>query len=575
MKPWLVFLGAAIFAVLISCAGSGTVTPTGSTDTVTEEVEPAPVRPATVQAFNPALNVTNVGWWANSVFYLAFVRSFQDSNGDGKGDLQGLIKRLDYLNDGNPSTTTDLGITGLWLMPIHPSPNNHGYDVKDFYGINPEYGTMDDYKTLISEAKKRGIKVILDLVLNHTSNQHPFFLEASTNASSPRRDFYIWSDRVLHTRGPWGQTTIWHNTPTGYYYGVFNFLMPDLNHKNPAVTQEMRNVARFWLRDVGVDGFRLDAIKYLIENGNRLADSPENVEYLRGFRSYVRSVSPQSYLIGEVWSGTEITAAYVPNSVDSVFSFDTQGAIIGSLKNGIKDELEYAFDQVQQHLPLGTAALFLSNHDMDRVMSQLGADWEKAKAAALILMTGPGTPYIYYGEEIGTQGAKGGGGDDNWRRAMQWGDGPEPGLGFSDRRPWGMGFNQPGKENTVAAQTSDPTSLLSWYRDLIRLRSQASALRTGKLIPVETNSQSIFSYVRWDTTGTYLVLINLAEVPSSLYGLTLWSGPLKTGASVVQAAGTKIEGSLNNPEVNADGGFDFWRPVSTLPPEAALVLKIQ
>lgn len=565
-----------IVLLLWGCAGSQPAAQEDLGASSDNEVLEEPMeRPADLPAFDLSHQPPS-NWYNDAVFYLIYVRSFQDSDGDGHGDLRGLIRRLDYLNDGNPATETDLGVNALWLMPIHPSGNPHGYDVLDYYGVNPQYGTIDDVKTLITEARKRGIRIILDLVINHASNRHPFFLESASGPTSPKRDWFIWSARVLHTRGPWGQSRVWHPLGEGnnnFYYGVFNFLMPDWNHRNPNVTQMFRDIARFWLRDVGVDGFRLDAVRYLIEEGNRLADSPANVEYLRGFRSHVKSLNRDAYLVGEVWSGTEITSAYVPHSVDQVFSFDTQAAIVGSLKMENKEELEFALHNVMQYLPLGTAAFFLSNHDMDRIMSQVGADFDKAKIAATLLLTFPGTPYIYYGEEIGQQGVKAGS-DDNWRRPMQWGDGPEPGLGFTTGRPYGRGFNQPGRENTVASQTGRPDSLLSWYRQLIRLRAGASALRTGKFVPVFSNSSFVYSYLRWDPNGAYLVLVNLGSAPSRRYQLTLWNGPFKEGTQPTKVFGSTVPGPIRAPQINATGGFDAWRPIDVLPPKSAVILKL-
>ncbi|MES2484846.1 MAG: alpha-amylase family glycosyl hydrolase, partial [Bacteroidota bacterium] len=196
-------------------------------------------------------------WWNETVFYEAFVRSFKDSNGDGKGDIQGLISKLDYLNDGNPNTTTDLGVTGLWLMPIMQSPSYHGYDVTDYMAVEQDYGTNADFQQLITECHNRGIKVIIDLVMNHTSNQHPWFV-ASTNPTSDKRDWYIWEDTNPGTPGPFGDA--WYQNNGAYYYGAFYSGMPDLNFNNPEVHQAFEDVSEFWLTDMHVDGFRLDAV---------------------------------------------------------------------------------------------------------------------------------------------------------------------------------------------------------------------------------------------------------------------------------------------------------------------------
>jgi alpha-amylase len=240
-----------------------TVTPVAATMTSVPTLAPAETRVAPVTGL-PA-GTDGKPWWNDAVFYEVFVRSFYDSNGDGIGDFNGLTAKLDYLNDGNPATTTDLGVTALWLMPIHPSPSYHGYDVTDYYDVNPQYGTLADFKRLLAEAHKRGIRVILDLVLNHTSLQHLWFV-AAQDPQSPYRDWYLWSPTDPGWPGPWGEK-VWYANGRSYYYAIFDKNMPDLNYTNPAVTAKLDDVARFWLAEVGVDGFRLDAAKHLIEAG--------------------------------------------------------------------------------------------------------------------------------------------------------------------------------------------------------------------------------------------------------------------------------------------------------------------
>ncbi|MBC8098621.1 MAG: alpha-amylase, partial [Armatimonadetes bacterium] len=190
-------------------------------------------------------------WWNDRAFYQLFVRSFYDSDGDGIGDFQGVIQQLDYLNDGDPATDTDLGVTGLWLMPIHPSPSYHGYDVTDYYGVNAEYGTLDDFKELVAAAQARGMVVMIDWVLNHTSSQHPWFID-SQQAGSEYDDWYVWRAENPGYQGPENQT-VWYKRGDRYYYGIFWSEMPDLNYRNPDVTAEMYAVTRFWLDEVGID----------------------------------------------------------------------------------------------------------------------------------------------------------------------------------------------------------------------------------------------------------------------------------------------------------------------------------
>ena len=205
-------------------------------------------------------------WWNDAVFYEIFVRSFYDSNNDGIGDFRGIIDKLDYLNDGDSATTTDLGVTALWLMPMMKSPSYHGYDVSDYYSTNPQYGTMADFEELVTKAHAHGIKVIIDFVMNHTSDQIPWFTQSANNQNN-YRDWYIWSPTNPGYTGPWGQT-VWNYKNSAYYYAMFYSGMPDLNYRNPAVKTEMFNATNFWLGK-GIDGFRLDAVKYLISFGTQ------------------------------------------------------------------------------------------------------------------------------------------------------------------------------------------------------------------------------------------------------------------------------------------------------------------
>jgi len=198
-------------------------------------------------------------WWNEEIFYEIFVRSFSDSNGDGIGDFKGLMQKLDYLNDGDETTTSDLGITAIWLMPIMQSPSYHGYDVMDYKKVEQDYGTNQDFRNFLDSAHTRGIKVIIDLVLNHTSSNHPWFINSKSGPSAAYRDWYRWSNSNPGIKGPWGQT-VWHSANGYYYYGLFTSGMPDLNYAAQEVKDEVANIVRYWLDTVGVDGFRLDAI---------------------------------------------------------------------------------------------------------------------------------------------------------------------------------------------------------------------------------------------------------------------------------------------------------------------------
>ncbi len=344
-----------------------------------ERPEPAPASAAQATASAPAAPVAPpaatpaTSWWTDRVFYEIFVRSFADSTAgplanDGIGDLRGLIERLDYLNDGDPATTTDLGITGIWLMPISPSPSYHGYDVTDYYGINPQYGTMEDFRQFLAEAQRRGIRVIVDLVLNHSSSEHPNFRRA-LRGDPEYRDWYLFvpPDRVPQVRGPWDQQ-VWQKTDGQFYYGIFWSGMPDLNYRNPAVTDEAYRIAEFWLKDVGVDGFRLDAIRHLIEDGDVMNDTPETIAWLKGFH--------------EIWTVTETISDYVSaDAVDLAFEFELAKGILDAAQTGDKAALGYALDNVKASYPANRFATMITNHDQDRVASVLDEDPERLRLA--------------------------------------------------------------------------------------------------------------------------------------------------------------------------------------------------
>jgi glycosidase len=252
-------------------------------------------------AEQPATPVAGSDWTRGAVCYEIFVRSFSDSNGDGIGDLNGLTAKLDYINDGKPDTQGDLGASCLWLMPVAESPSYHGYDVADYYRVEKDYGTNEDFKRFMAEAHRRGIRVLVDMVLNHASSEHLSFQTALRDTTSPYRDWYRFSPTPLG-KGPWGGDA-WHRSPAGneYYYGVFWSGMPDLNYGSEAVREEAKRIAMFWLRDMDVDGFRLDAIPYLTEDGACLSGCPATHAYLREYAAHLRTVKPDAYTVGEAW----------------------------------------------------------------------------------------------------------------------------------------------------------------------------------------------------------------------------------------------------------------------------------
>jgi len=502
-------------------------------------------------------------WWNDRVFYEIFVRSFYDSDGDGIGDLQGLVSELDYLNDGDPTTDTDLGITGIWLMPVAESPSYHGYDVVDYRTVEQDYGTNDDLRQFIAAAHERGIAVIVDLVMNHTSNQHPWFVDAQTPGSE-YESWYVWRTERPTWRSPWG-SEVWHPSGLRYYYGLFWSGMPDLNYDNGAVTEEMFDIIRFWLEDVGVDGFRLDAVRHMIEDGEILSNTPATHAWLQNFHRYVRSISPDALAVGEVWDETAEVVKYIGDEVDLAFEFSLAGATLESAWRGNNRALVQAQEEVLQAYPKGRYATFLTNHDQNRVMTQVRNDVAAAKVAATLLLTSPSVPFIYYGEEVGMRGAKP---DERIRTPMQW-DTSES-AGFTTGTPWEeLASNH--QVFNVAVQNDDPDSLLNHYRALIHLRQDHPALRVGDMLLVESDAFQVYSFLRHGAGETILVVVNLSDEPVSDYQLALKSGPLVSvpGATLLLGEGQPVA-----PAPNAAGGFDAYVPLPTLAPQSSTVIQL-
>ncbi|HUG33264.1 MAG TPA: alpha-amylase family glycosyl hydrolase, partial [Anaerolineales bacterium] len=497
-------------------------------------------------------------WWNDAVFYEIFVRSFRDSDGDGIGDFNGITKKLEYLKS--------LGISGIWLMPIHPSPSYHGYDVTDYYEVNPEYGTMEDFKRLLDEAHNRDIRIIIDLVLNHSSSQHPWFESAVADEQSPYRDWYIWSESDPGYNGPWGQR-VWHPSTTGYYYGLFVDFMPDLNYGNPAVTEEMEKITTFWLTDVGVDGFRLDAAKHLIEDDVNQENTSATHEWFKDFRPFYKSLNPDALAVGEVAGADQgVMASYTQgDQLDLTFDFGQAAAILQAAKSGNAQTIKASMKLTYKLVPDLQYATFITNHDQNRVMSELGGDPGRAKVAASLLLTTPGVPFIYYGEEIGMSGVKP---DELIRTPMQWSG--EEGAGFTDGTPW-EAINADYPSLNVAAHDGDSSSLLEHYRMLIRLRNEHESLRTGEIYWATSSTDQLAAYLRSSPSENIFILINLSTEPVSGYELKLNSGPL-TGT---HQAKSLLEGSLLvDLAANDTGGFDAYTPLSELPPYSIFVIQL-
>jgi alpha-amylase len=502
-------------------------------------------------------------WWNDAVFYEVFVRSFMDSDGDGKGDIRGLIEKLDYLNDGNPYTTDDLGITGIWLMPIQQSPSYHGYDATDFRTIEQDYGTNADFKYLIQEAHARGIKVIIDYVMNHTSNQHPWFTQ-SANSTSDKRDWYVWRNSNPGFSGPWGQT-VWHYRNGSYFYGLFWSGMPDLNYANPDVKEEMFDIARFWLEEMNVDGFRLDAVKYIYEDGSDLENLSETIEFWKEFRSFYKDINPDAFSVGEAWASTSVVMPYVNDqALDYCFEFELSESIMNAVHSGSSTNLSQAVLNVLRSYPYMQFGTFLTNHDMNRVMSVFGTNEAKAKLAATLLLTLPGIPYIYYGEEIGMIGAKP---DEYIRTPMQWTSSPN--AGFTQGTPW-IRVNSDYTERNVASQKTNPNSLWNLYRNLIQIRNAETPLRRGNYKPVSTSSSQVFAFVRQYSDDNILVVSNLGVTDIQNLALQV---PITGISSGSYKLSDLLEGTSQVVSLQGEGLSSF--SLDLIPAQTTRIFKLQ
>ena len=497
-------------------------------------------------------------WWDDAVFYEIFVRSFYDSNGDGIGDFNGITEKLDYLQS--------LGVNALWLMPIYPSPSYHGYDVTNYFDVNPDYGTLTDFKNLLAAAHQRGMHVILDMVLNHTSSQNPWFFSANSDPQSSYRNWYIWSDTNPGYMGPNGSIP-WYQGQHGFYYAIFSAGMPDLNYTNPTVTAEMDKVIGFWLKDVGVDGFRLDAINFLIEEGQKQANTQSTHNWLKSFYTTYKADKADAFTVGEVYNAdATLAATYTGNQLDMAFDFELASGMLNSANGGSNSAVTSALIFAQQSLPNWQFGTFLTNHDQNRTMSTLNGDIDKAKAAAFMLLTLPGTPFIYYGEEIGMQGEKP---DEDIRLPMQWS--AENNAGFTNGTPW-RAPNADYPQVNVTAEQNDPNSLLNFYRSLIALRNQHPALRDSSLAIVSTQNTGIFAALRYQGNEALLVIANLTPEAISDYGLSMTPAGIPDGnysLNPIFGSGTFAGLAVKN------GGFQNFKPLPELPAHSEYILQLQ
>lgn len=505
----------------------------------------------------------HVPWWNQRVWYEVFVRSFYDARSgalanDGIGDFDGLIEKLDYLNDGKPGGN-DLGVEALWLMPIMASPSYHGYDVTDYFKVAPEYGSNDDFKRFMQEAHKRGIAVIVDLVLNHVSSQHPWFFKAYAE-DAKYHDWFIWRNDDPGSMGPWGQE-IWHQKGEKYYYGLFWSEMPDLNFRNPAVGEEMLKAATFWLQDMKVDGFRLDAIRYLYEDGDNLSESPETHKWLKQFFAHYKELRPEAMTVGEVWADT-LTVSEYKGQMDLMFQFDYANAILDSVNRSRCGEIRLVTETMLKQFPNNQFATFITNHDQNRSMSVFFNNQDKARLAAAVLLLGPGVPFLYYGEEIGMTGRKP---DPDLRTPLPWND-SENG-GFTKATPW-KELNQNLATTNIATQQASEDSLWQHYRKLIELRRNHPAVLHGGFVDVETSTKRVYAFLRQWQGQNILVLMNFYHKAIDDYGVALEADYAK--AKILFGSGELQESSGIQ-----DGKFVGYKPLSSLPARSTVVIQLK
>ena len=485
-------------------------------------------------------------WYKNAIFYEVYVRAFKDSNGDGRGDLLGLAEKLDYLQE--------LGITALWLMPIYPSPlKDDGYDIADYYGIHPDYGNLDDFKTLLTEAHQRDIRIILDLVLNHTSNQHKWFQEARKDKNSKYRDYYVWSDdhqkyadaRIIFLDTEESNWT-WDESAKQYFWHRFYSSQPDLNYDNPAVQAEMLQVMKFWL-DLGVDGFRADAVPYLFQReGTNCENLPETHAYLKKIRTYLNENYADRILLSEANQYPKDVLPYFGDGTDEfqmAFHFPLMPRLYMALAKADRAPLEWVMAETPSIPPNTQWCIFLRNHDeltlemvteeerqwmwnryapdprmklnlgiRRRLAPLVGGDLRRIALLNSLLFTLPGTPILYYGDEIGM-------GDDislpdrdGVRTPMQWTS--ENSAGFSSAEqfyaPLISDENYAPKKVNVVAQKAAPNSLFNIIRRMIFLRKKNAIFGHGGFAWVSAPA-AVAAYTRQFEGEKMLILNNLSE----------------------------------------------------------------
>ena len=488
------FLLFSILFSMFGCAGDGNSESTGATET-TEPTEPGEV--IILDAGTPIPTQTNA-----RAYYHIFVGSFSDSNGDGIGDLRGIIERFDYLNDGDDTSGKSLGVEGIWLSPIHPSPSYHKYDVKDYYSVDPKFGTEEDLKELIQLCHSRNVQLILDLVINHTSSQHPWFIKfreahVTGNTGDPYYNYYSFAaDQSANA------TFCALPGTREYYEGNFSHEMPELNFDNPVVREEMVRVAQHYL-ELGVDGFRFDAAKYIY-----FGNEEKNVEFWKWYMAQLRAIKPDLYAVAEVWDSDPITYPYFAalncfNFSMSQASGQIARAARGGYVSSYTDYVEQYIAEIQGQNPDAMPITFIANHDMDRAAGFLMTATGAAKVAANLSLLMPGSSFIYYGEEIGMLGSRGGSNTDaNRRLAMLWGDDD------TVKDPVGANYSANQANGTVKDQLSDPGSLYNHYKKLIAIRKANPEIANGAFTSLALNEGRIGGFLSQYEGKTVAVIHN-------------------------------------------------------------------
>ncbi|PSL23091.1 alpha-glucosidase [Chitinophaga ginsengisoli] len=518
-------------------------------------------------------------WWQTGVIYQVYPRSFQDSNGDGIGDLRGITGRLDHLQW--------LGIDAVWLSPIYPSPMaDFGYDIADYTGIYSLFGSMQDFDTLLNEVHRRDMKLLLDLVPNHTSNQHPWFLESRSSRDNPKRDWYIWHDPLPDGGAPnnWlsvfgGEAWEWDAATQQYYYHAFLKEQPDLNWRNPAVQEAMFDVMRYWLTK-GVDGFRVDVMWHMIKD-KQLRNNPVNPDYEPHMATYsqqlpvystdqpeVHEVVHKMRRVMEEFDGDRVMIGeiYLPiQQLMPYYGADNKGAhlpfnfqLLSLPWNA--SSIAVAIDQYEGALPAqGWPNWVLSNHDQHRIASRVGQ--QQARVAAMLLLTLRGTPTIYYGDEIGmrnvaipfdeVQDPQGLNMPDKnlsrdpSRTPMQWDNSVN--AGFTTGKPW-LRLSKTYQRVNVSAQKADSYSMLSLYRQLIALRRREPSLTTGDYSPVFSDNQILAFMRQHEGHSSFLIVLNLTHLPCYFRPANF---PFRGRIEV--ATFPETEGSIVNDTISLDG----------------------